>query len=514
MAMRWSNLCLIIFLAVVSPLRAEDRQAKLTTEIWEAAYLGNAKIGYLHTTVRSVERDGKKLFRTSQELRLTLKRYQQVAEIRMESGTEEDADGKIAAVFMTQYQPGQKKIVVTGSVEDDGLRIQDNKGMSKLVPWNDEAIGMYRQERLFRERKVKPGDKLTYHSYEPTISSSVTIRATVKDEEETDVLRPDKATGKASRVKERLLRVEAKPDEVKIGEQSVPLPGMVLWLDKELTPVRSELDMQPLGKIVFYRTTREAATAESGAAGASPDIGLKSMIPLNKAIPRPHETSSVVYRITVKDEDKPASVLAQDARQKVEGVSGRSFELHVTAIRAPGAGSDDAEAKDEFRQPNLFIDSDNAEVKARAKEAVGEQTDPWKKAQAIERWVHRHMRGDNSMPFCTASEAAKELRGDCRQHAMLTAALCRAAGVPSRTALGVVYVHREGRGPEMGFHMWTEVWVKGEWIGIDGTLGRGSIGAAHIKISDHSWHGVQSLVPMLPVSRVLGKLSIEVVSVK
>jgi len=63
----------------------------------------------------------------------------------------------------------------------------------------------------------------------------------------------------------------------------------------------------------------------------------------------------------------------------------------------------------------------------------------------------------------------------------------------------------------MGFHMWTEVWIKGQWIGIDATLGRGSIGAAHIKISDHSWHEVQSLTPMLPVSRVLGKLSIEVI---
>jgi hypothetical protein len=507
--MRRCNLCFIGLLLVVSPLRAEDRQAKLTTEIWEAAYLGDAKIGYLHTAVQPVERDGKKLFRTSQELRLTLKRYQQVAEIRMESGTEEDVDGKIAAVFMTQYQPG-KKIVVTGQVEEDGLRIRDNKGMSKLVPWNDEAVGIYRQERLFRERKVKPGDTLTYHSYEPTISSSVTIRATVKDEEETDVLRVDKTTGKITRAKERLLRVEAKPDEVKIGEQAVPLPGMVVWLNKELTPVRSELDMQPLGKIVFYRTTKAVATTENG--GAAPDIGLSSMIPLNKAIPRPHETRSAVYRITVKDEEKPASVLAQDARQKIEDISGKSFKLHITAIRAPGPGSDDAEAKDEYRQPNLFIDSDNGEVQGRVKEAVGEETDPWKKALAIERWVHHHMRGDNSMPFCTASEVAKELRGDCRQHAMLTAAMCRAAGVPSRTALGLVYVNR--RGPEMGFHMWTEVWIRGEWIGIDATLGRGSVGAAHIKISDHSWHDTSSMKPMLPVSRVLGKLSIEVVSVK
>jgi hypothetical protein len=61
--------------------------------------------------------------------------------------------------------------------------------------------------------------------------------------------------------------------------------------------------------------------------------------------------------------------------------------------------------------------------------------------------------------------------------------------------------------------MWTEVWVRGQWLAIDATLGQGSIGAAHIKISDSSWHDVQSLTPLIPVARVLGKLSIEVVSV-
>jgi hypothetical protein len=39
------------------------------------------------------------------------------------------------------------------------------------------------------------------------------------------------------------------------------------------------------------------------------------------------------------------------------------------------------------------------------------------------------------------------------------------------------------------------------------------VGAAHLKITDHSWHEVQSLTPLVPLLRVLGKVSIEVVSV-
>jgi hypothetical protein len=513
--MRKFNLMLIGLLVWTVPARAEERQTTPTLDNWDAAYLGDAKIGYLHTVTRPVERDGKKLFRTSQELRLTLKRYEEVSEIRMESGTEEDADGKVDAVFMTQYLQG-KKLVVTGKVKGNLLRMNaDNGRIEKDVPWNDEAIGMYKQERLFHDRKVKPGDELTFSSYEPTISSSVTIRATVKEEEETEVLRVNPEGGKVNRVKEQLLRVETKPDEIKIGDQSLKLPGMVLWLNKERLPVRSELEMQPLGKIVFYRTTKAVATAENNAISSkAQDIGLSSMIRLNRAISRPHDASKIVYRITVKDDDKPETALAQDARQKVANAKGHTFELHVHAIRAPQGGSSDEKADDKFLQSCFFIDSDNERVQALAREAVGRETDPWKKAQAIERWVCDKMSVDKSVAFCTASQAAKELRGDCRQHAMLAAAMCRAAGVPSRTALGLTYVNRGGLRPEMGFHMWTEVWIAGEWLGIDATLGRGSVGADHVKISDHSWHDVQSQTPMLPVARVLGKLSIEVLRVE
>jgi transglutaminase-like putative cysteine protease len=90
--------------------------------------------------------------------------------------------------------------------------------------------------------------------------------------------------------------------------------------------------------------------------------------------------------------------------------------------------------------------------------------------------------------------------------------MCRAAGVPSRTAIGLIYVDKPA-GPVMGFHMWTEVLVNGGWLGIDATLGRGGIGPAHLKITDHSWHNVQSLNPTLPVLRVLGKVSLRVLRV-
>jgi transglutaminase-like putative cysteine protease len=92
--------------------------------------------------------------------------------------------------------------------------------------------------------------------------------------------------------------------------------------------------------------------------------------------------------------------------------------------------------------------------------------------------------------------------------------MCRAEGVPSRTALGLVYaeVNKE---PVLAYHMWTEVYIDGQWLAVDATLGRGGVGAGHVKITDHSWYDQRSLAPLLPVMRVmLAKPTVEVMQVE
>jgi transglutaminase-like putative cysteine protease len=172
-----------------------------------------------------------------------------------------------------------------------------------------------------------------------------------------------------------------------------------------------------------------------------------------------------------------------------------------------------APVKDEFVKSCYWIDSDDARIKGYAQRAVGNRTDPWEQAKAIERWVHSNMHISYSEPFAPASEVGKSLRGDCRQYGFLTTAMCRAAGLPARTALGLCYAYDRKLGPVMAFHMWTEVFVRGDWAAIDATRGEGHVGATHLKITDSSWYDTQSLTPLLPVFRVLGKLSIEVVRI-
>jgi transglutaminase-like putative cysteine protease len=123
------------------------------------------------------------------------------------------------------------------------------------------------------------------------------------------------------------------------------------------------------------------------------------------------------------------------------------------------------------------------------------------------------MKGTNHEALAPADQVARNLEGDCTEFAMLTAAMCRAAGVPSRTAMGLIYADVRGM-PAFSFHMWTEVAIDNRWVPIDATLGKGYVGATHLKVTDHSWHETRTMTPLFPVLRVVGRLSIEVVRVE
>jgi len=485
-----------------------DSSGELVEESWETAQVEGARIGFLHTTVHRIGSESGKRLRTSAELDLTFKRHNTLLHLRRVSGTEETPDGKVVGVFMRQGQEGGRQLVLAGSLEDGRMHVRIDDGrIDRRLRWSDDVVGLYRLEHLFQERKPKPDDRWTLKRYDPTYNAVVTLGVTVKEGEEISL-----AAG-SPRVK--LLRVELTPEALEAPGIKVQPPPEVWWLDDRFRLVRRQIELEGLGTIVLTRTTRETATA-AAAPRQLTDIGLKTLIPLNRTLSRPYSTRSAVYRVTLRGDNDPGSALARDDHQEMRNRRGDTFELHVHPPPTPpqqggGRGGErrrgSGAAPAEFLESCYFIDCGDARVRELARRAVGAETDAWAKATRIERWVKQNMRVDNAAPLGPASDVARQLRGDCRQFALLTTALCRAEGIPARTAIGLLYVEK-GRRPMMGFHMWTEVWIDGQWLGLDATLGQGGVSAAHIKINDHSWHNTASLTPLLPASRILGKITI------
>ncbi len=473
-------------------------------EVWESAQVDGVKIGFLHTTVVALEGPGGKRLRAAADLDLSFRRNNALVRVRMEQGTEETPEGRVLAVFMRQFHGSSQSLALEGVLEEGKMHVKVDGGrIERRLRWSDEVVGLYRRDRLFRERKPRPGDVVSFLTYEPTYNTVVRVRATAREPEEMSLPGSRKA----------LLRVDLIPDKLEAGGSSVQPPSQVWWLGEDFLPQRRQIELEGLGRVILTRTTAALAGAGPSGSPRPVDIGLKTLVPLNRVIPQPYATRSAVYRITLSGDPDPATTLVSDSHQEVRNLRGNTLELYVHPVR-PGRSTPVGEEKGpaEFLADCPYINWKDPRVRDVARAAAGAEKDPWRKAQRLERWVKQNMRPDHAAPMVPAAQVARDPRGDCRNYALLTAALCRAEGIPARTALGLLYVKKEGQRPQMGFHMWTEVWVAGRWLGLDGTLGQGGVSACHVKITDHDWNDVQSLTPFLPVNRILGKVSMEVVT--
>src|SRR5262249_62427862 len=93
--------CGLLFLAV-APAQAEA-PPKLVKETWDAAYVEGARCGHFRSAVHEIERDGKKVYRTTQEMNLLVKRYKEVVRRRSEGSVDETAEGQEVGLPLAQF---------------------------------------------------------------------------------------------------------------------------------------------------------------------------------------------------------------------------------------------------------------------------------------------------------------------------------------------------------------------------------------------------------------------------
>lgn len=81
--------------------------------------------------------------------------------------------------------------------------------------------------------------------------------------------------------------------------------------------------------------------------------------------------------------------------------------------------------------------------------------------------VYRMLKKRNTTTFSSAVETLRSGFGDCGEHAVLLAALLRAAGIPARVVMGLVYME-SGKG--YYYHAWVSAYT-GKWIFTDPSHG-------------------------------------------
>jgi transglutaminase-like putative cysteine protease len=243
------------------------------------------------------------------------------------------------------------------------------------------------------------------------------------------------------------------------------------------------------------------------------DLTVGTAIKVASKITNPEKTRQARYRITVKDGD-PAKIIPSDSRQTIAADgSSRSAILEVKSLGPLDGQSGPADVDPRYSSSNALVTSSDSRVQRLAEQATRGVVDPWEKSLRIARWVHKNITDKNfTVGFAAASEVARNLSGDCTEHAVLTAAMCRAAGIPANVVIGLVYEPEHLRG--FGYHMWNEVYVNQRWVAVDSSWDQSAVDAVHIKLTESSLDGVSPFEAFLPVVRVMGKMEIEPIEVR
>ena len=139
-------------------------------------------------------------------------------------------------------------------------------------------------------------------------------------------------------------------------------------------------------------------------------------------------------------------------------------------------------------KPNAYLQTEDKTIVQLARQAIGDANDAAEAVRRIEAFVAGYVQyKDLSVGYASAAEVAKNKQGDCTEHAVLAAALCRAVGIPAKVVTGLAYV-KEFAGVKncFGGHAWTTAYVGGQWIGLDAAFkgtGRGGYDAGHIALA-------------------------------
>jgi hypothetical protein len=122
-----------------------------------------------------------------------------------------------------------------------------------------------------------------------------------------------------------------------------------------------------------------------------------------------------------------------------------------------------------YTRSEEFIEAADPAIRARAREIVGSETNPYRKARLIYDWVIDHLRYQSIEGLGGAKFALERGYGECGDYAALFCALLRAVGVPARPVVG--YWAESGRPT----HVWAEFYLPGYgWVPADPERGDGT----------------------------------------
>ncbi len=474
--------CALALLLLLCAGCANARRSTLEEE-WSSISLNGARIGYAHTlTARTPPPDARVVTSIFTEFRI--KRLGLTLSSRNTLEFTEDLQGRLLAAISSSDSFGSK-VSTQVFVNGDTARLRTQTAgppRESSIPWDEQVLGPWAQTRRIRESAMKEGTVIECKLFVPELQRVSLSRVTLGGMETLTL------DGRPLPLRRATMTLDVLPD----------LPTE-LWLDSEGNAVKSVTNL--LGRLETLRCTKEEAL-QTILPGQMADVLNDFMIVSNRIIDEPRKVVTARYRI-----EAPAGALGrlhlEDRRQKIEEHSETSVLLRVTAMGPADAQAPFPAAK--YLAASPYVQSDDPELARTALAAAGDASSPAEKAQRLRQWVFSHMtKKDYGVGLASAKQALLSREGDCTEHAVLLTALLRAAGIPARGAIGVVYW--KGK---FAYHMWTEAFLT-DWTALDATLQEERVDATHIRLATADLDSGSVGDAILDLAQVMGKMKISV----
>ncbi len=450
-------------LAPAAPAQARDD--------WDLQYLGDAKIGYGHEQVTAVEKEGRQFWRTEEEGFIAINRLGTTLKIQSLSWLVEDLDGQIVEQHSELDMSAQKTIQHLEVRGDQATLTITTIGppQTRTVDWKKEYLGPEARRR-FLEAKVRGGAKeIDFDDFSLELGA-VTLHVVVLGDE--------------------MVAIPGAKDEVELLHLQTTIasvPGLVTdeWYDESWTAQKTVVNQMGVDFISVPST--RADCVDAFARPDEPEIFAKVSPRSNVRLPDPYHLDELVLNLRKERKTDPMPSLEDERQSILERRSDQDLVLRVrrvvpSAIFAlPLENLTDEEKR--CLERNAWIQCDDPEIVKLAAAAVGDAKEAWEAAGRLERFVKGYI-AEKSLGtgYASASEVCRDKTGDCTEHGVFLAALCRAAGIPARVAVGLLYFG----GGAWGGHMWSEVSLGGKWYALDAVLGHGSVDAGHLRLAADS----------------------------
>ncbi len=438
-------------------------------ESWMGVYMQDRKIGYTHHRVTPLD-DGYRLEEQSL-LRLTVMETTQTVNALVEATTTPDYALRTFAVSLNS---GVGFLTVHGEVREADVTIRMVSGgeeSEQRFPVSEPIYIPSSARAHLTAAGFQAGQTMSLQVFDPSAMENHPMQVTV---ERRQPVRVNGQTVDAWRVRESFRGMES-----------------TVWFDDGGNVIREE---GPMG-LVSVRESPGYAMSGGWAEDAAFDLMAVIAVPVREAIPAPRRLRRLAVRVGgLGDMPVPA-----DARQ--------SYRDGLLVVQ-----KEDAAAEESYTLPyeggqwetdlvaTIFLQSEHPRIRATARRVLAGEMDARRAAERLRQWVFQRLEKTPVASLPNALQVLEMGAGDCNEHAVLWAALARAAGLPARVVAGVVYTDEV-----FLYHAWNEVWLGSGWVSVDPAFDQMPADATHIKLIEGGPEAHAALVA------IIGKLSLEVI---